>query len=456
MGEILRNRPLLGLAIAFVLGLSFREYPWNLAFAIALFFVRVRPTTVILGLLVGVVLSPTVPKVSVDRTRFVESRATVRTVPRLYPDRIAYELDLQGHRVTLSEPLGSDRSLGDDLYVSGLLRPLREGSERYQLARGIVGRFEPVKVERIRNGPRWHREALVVRGAFVNYTKALLPIESAAMLDALCFNVEGGLSQELTDNLRTSGTIHIISASGLHVLILAVVLDFLLGILPIPRSMRIGILGLLLAFYATAAGLQPAIIRSVLMAMVSLTAYMWQREADLLSALSLSAIGYLLWEPLGIYNIGFQISFLTVGSFALFGRIQDSFPKTAKSGFKEKTLEALRTTNIAYFATLPLLMYYFGSISLMAIPANVIIVPMVIILVIAGMFGFLVSPFLLGFSQAIADFILLPISNLLTSIIQSLGSLPISNLPVFTFSGYWLVPIYALVLMMVRERVRPV
>lgn len=331
------------LAIGFILGLSLREYAWNsLLILPLLLLIRVpgRCLAIALGLAAGMILSPSLPNSGIQDREFVQGRARIVTVPRLYPQAIAYEIEIQGQRLTLTESPSSDRSYGDHLQVEGLARPLREGSEEYMLAKGIVGRFRPSRIQRLSEGPAWHRAALALRQRFVEFTKRSLPPEKAAILDALCFNVEGGLSDDFENSLRTTGTIHIISASGLHVLLLAVTIDGLLGLLPIPRPIRLLILGLLLAFYASAAGLQPAIIRSILMSMVALTAYMWRRESDLLSGLSLAAIAYLLWDPRGIFNIGFQISFATVGAFALFGHIADSFPKTALGAIKNQSLEA--------------------------------------------------------------------------------------------------------------------
>jgi competence protein ComEC len=191
------------------------------------------------------------------------------------------------------------------------------------------------------------------------------------------------------------------------------------------------------------------------MSMAALTAYLWRREPDLLSALALSAIVYLAWDPIGIYNIGFQISFLTVASFALFGRLGDTFPKTASGVLKEQSIEALRSTLVAYMATLPLLAFYFGTVSLVAIPSNLAILPAVMVLVVGGLAAFALSFVVPSLSGFIANALLSPLSAYLEWALHLFGKLTISTVPGSYFSGFWLVPIYAVVAMWVRERVRP-
>lgn len=458
MGEVLRNRPLLTLVAGFLVGLTLREYLWNAILLVPLIALVKAPRSCLIlcvGFLIGALLSPTIPKQGIQSTRYVESKAKIVSVPRVYPNRIAYEIETQGHRLSVTDAREADRSLGDQLQVAGLAKPLREGSEAYLLGKGIVGRFDPVRIEVVSQGPSWCRTALRLREGFIRFSQGTLAPDRAAILDALCFNVEGALSDEQEESLRATGTIHIISASGLHVLILAISIDWMLGFLPIPRPARIFILGLLLTFYAAAAGMQPAIIRSVVMSMVGLIAYWWNREGDLLSSLSLAAFGYLVLDPIGVYNLGFQFSFLTVAAFGLFGAIKDRVPKTALAAIAEQARDAFQTTHVAYWATLPLLLYYFGTVSIIAIPSNLIIVPVVMVLVISGMGAFALSHLWQGFGQILMAGLVDPLCAYLNWVLGLFGNLIKLDFAGGFFSGYWLLLIYFLFSLVVRERVRP-
>ncbi len=459
MVEVLRNRPLVVLAIAMVVGLAMAEYPYLIGL-IPILAILLRSgkswVALALGFGLGALFSPDVPEKGIEKSRYVQSPAKVVSAPKLYADGIGYILDIQGNRLGAFEKSGADRSLGDSLYVKGVVRPLSEGSEKNQLARGIVGRFQPYEVHVTGFGPQWARWGLKVREAFVGFTHRTMSLERAVLLDALCFNVEGTLDKGFEENLRATGTIHIISASGLHVLVLAWAISGLLSRLPLPRPLQVVLLVVALAFYAAAAGFQPAIIRSVLMALTAQTAYLWRREADILSALALSSIVYLLWQPFGIYNIGFQFSFLTVGAFGLFGVFRDSFPGTAVEFAKGKVFDALSTSSLAYVATLPLMAFYFGAASLVAIPANLAVVLPAMILVGAGMGVFAIDLICKPLGELLAHSILEPIVSFLQWAIELFGNLTISSIPVAYFSGYAVALIYlALGIAFVRERVRP-
>lgn len=458
MADILRNRPLLLFTLGLVIGLTIREHPWNGLLCLPLaYFVRdyLRIVGLAIGFAVGCLLSPVLPSQGVASSQYLRSEARICSVPRLYPNRIAYEVELQGQKLSTSESASANRSLGDRLSLIGFVKPLREGSEDYLLSKGIVGRFESLEVTPLGEGPSWFRLASEVRREFIAFTRRTMTPERAAVMDALCFNVDGGLTDEFEDNLRATGTIHIISASGLHVLILAAVLDWLLGLLPIPRAWRIVLLGGLLTFYAAAAGLQPAIIRSVLMSMVALSAYLWRRESDLLTALALAASAYLILDPIGIYNVGFQFSFLTVAAFALFNRFREEFPTSAKGVVKEKAIEAWQTTLVAFLATLPLLWFYFGAVSIVAIPANLLIVPVVTTLIVVGLAAFALSAWIPSIGQLAADNLLSPMVSYLEATIDLFANVSKLSLPDAQFSAYWLLPVYAIMCWTVKERVRP-
>lgn len=457
MGDALRNRPILILAIGLILGITLREYSWNLLLiSIPAYLVGWRRSAILLfGIGIGVFLAPQIPKSGIEKTQYLEMEASVSSVPRLYPEQIVYELDVGDYRLTAREPRSSSRVYGDRLFVRGLAKPLRDGTDDYLLAKGIVGRFQPIEVRVAESGPIWFQWASQIRAAFVDFSHSVMPKERAAVLDALCFNVEGGLSDEFEKDLRRTGTIHIISASGLHVFILAATLDLLLGLTPLPRKLRLAILFVLLAAYASAAGLQPAIIRSVLMYVVASTAFMWMRESDLLSALALAAIVYLAWDPYGVYNLGFQFSFLTVGAFALLGGTDDRPVESAMQFAQKLATDALKTTNIAYWATLPLLLYYFGTVSFVAIPSNLLIVPIAMLLVVAGMGAWCISAWIPSAAQAISSGLLQPLIQYLESVLSIFGNLIIASIPGGYFSAYFLVPVYLAFGMVVKERVRP-
>ncbi|MBN9503360.1 MAG: ComEC/Rec2 family competence protein [Armatimonadetes bacterium] len=454
----LLNRPLLLLAAGLIVGLSSLTYNFNVLFLIPLL-VYTREIragwAIVLGFGLGLILAPRIPEQGVLDHQMVAGDVRVVSMPRLYSDRLGFELEFEGHRLVTTQDRDADVSLGDLVSVKGSVRPLKEGTEDFYLSHGIVGRLRTDSLEVKERGPSWYRAAMGIRRGFVDFTHEALGAREAAVVDALCFNVDEGLDDGFKDDLRATGTIHIISASGLHVFVIAWVLERLLRLLPIPRGWMLVGLGLLLALYACAAGLQSAIVRSVVMSMLGLTAYLWERESDLLSALAFAAVGYLVFVPLAVFDIGFQFSFLTVGAFGLFGRMDSDRVETPKEWVLEKLKEGYRTTLIAFAATAPMVAFYFGFVSITTLPANLIIAPIVMVSVVAALVSFGLRFVLLPFAVGLMKLLVGPLVIVMQAVLSGMGRLSLNPTLPASFSGYWLVLIYVLVLALARRRVRP-
>jgi len=456
---IFRNRPALLFCMTLCVCLTLREHPINalLLLLIAVLFGGSWTNLARIGFaaFLGTSLAPDIPDRGIDHTTFIQGNADVRSVPRVMPGYVSFDLEIDGNRLNAVMNGRPQVSLGDTLYVTGLAKPFREGAEATYLTKGLVGRFTPIEMRRVTSGPSWLRMALEVRSSFLAFTAAHLRSDQAALVDALCFNVDGGLDDETRQALRNTGTIHIISASGMHVFVLALVLNAALGLLPVPRPVRLLILGGLLLIYAAAAGLQPAILRSVFMAMAGLTAYLLQRESDLLSALAVAGGLYLIANPIGIYDMGFQLSYLTVAAFGLFGSNDEPVVRTARETLHNRISEAVRTSGIAFLATAPVILYYFGLVALTSIPANLIIAPAVLLEVVAAFAVFAADLAWADLGAFLTANLVGPLADFIQWVLSGFAAFPQSTLSSGTFSAYWLVLAFALIIWRVEDRIRP-
>src|SRR5207237_909819 len=140
------------------------------------------------------------------------------------------------------------------------------------------------------------------RNAFLQMTKNTFTSEQSSVINALCFGTSGEVAPSLRRELQNSGAVHLLTVSGLQVFLLAWLLQWVLSVAPIPRTIQIGIIFLILALYTCAAGLHPSVLRAGIMAIVTLVAYLFRREPDFLSALGLAAIITLLWQPWAVFT----------------------------------------------------------------------------------------------------------------------------------------------------------
>lgn len=387
--------------------------------------------------------------------RFFEGEATVASMPVGRQDGERAILRAGGVLAASILPLGSNVSMGDFLQVRGILKPLSEGTEQTYAARGVCARFTLLAPPRIvtRGALPW-QVAAEIRRSFVAFAGRTLPQESASLVDALCFNQDAELSEELKEALRRTGTMHIISTSGLHVAIVAFALAFGFRLLPVPYAVQILLTGICATLYAAAAGLPPAAVRAVVMTLVVLAAPFFSKEADGLSALSVAGLLQLAWNPLELLGIGFQLSFVAVAALTMFLPLRLDTDRAPWAAFGARVRQVALGSLVATLATAPILAYHFGSVSLIAVAANLVIAPVVSAIVIVSLAAWaigLVTPWL---AAGLMVVLVLPMAQYLLIAVEAMGALPIAAISVPGFSPVWIVAIYLFPLAFWRPRVR--
>jgi len=455
MRKELEARPFVLLAAGIALGLTASSHPGHLLLVpVLLLFLRgVGPwSALLIGLTVGFLRTPA-PTVPLLERTFVNGPALVASVPRLYPDQLSCEVETGGRRLLLIARGCPDLVLGDRLAVMGVAKPLRDGADSFLLLKGIEGRLEPVRLERTERGAGIYRLADAWRRDFVSLTDRYLPKRVAAVVQALAFNLDTRLDDVTEDRLRATGTVHIVSVSGLHVFVIAAATMFALSMLPLPRPWQIGLLALILGLYAIATGMNVPTLRAMGMGLLGLAAYLFRREPDVPSALAAMAVGSLLWRPNAIFEPGFQLSFLTVAGLALFAPSGLDVADGLRPWLKHRGVEVLRVSLVAGIFSAPIVAYHFGELPLLWIPANLLIAAVVAPIVV----GSLLSQPIAALFPPLGVGILVLIGTLagwVLWVVDALGSLPGSTVSLPGFSAYLLVPLYGAMLLMWRPRVR--
>lgn len=453
----LESRPLLIACAGLTLGLA-APIDWIVApFVIALL-ALIRPwrlkrlAAIACG--IGLVLAPRALPAPVLERRYFEGLVTVATVPRLFPDGSSCEVEAGPDRFSMWVTSDPGFALGDVMKVYGLVRPLPEGSEAYWRGRGVSGRLQPTRWETVHASGGLFAAGVRWRGAFVEFCGRTLGEEAARIVDAVCFNVDGALDPETRTDLQRSGTTHIVSASGLHVLIFALGLQFVLGTLPIPRGAQLVLLALVLVVYAGATGFRPPVVRAVLMATVYGCAYLARREPDALSALALAAGVYLVASPGSVRDIGFQLSFATVAGLALFLGRRPTPQGALSRGFAALT-NVMRTSAAATVASAPLVAYHFGMVSVVSVVANVGIAFVLAPLMMGAMGALVIDAVLPSVAAGIMAGLVEPLAGWVLFVVEGMGRWSFSALEVQPFHPYWILAYYGVWLAVWRRMVRP-
>lgn len=454
MKRAIAYRPMLALAIALAAALAWRVSPWTILIPLPFFAFRRTWPFALLGLFIGLTLAPEPAKGILDRQAVIGD-LDVLSVPRIRPGRLEFEGRAKGHQWAVSMNGAPDVSLGDRLAVTAIGRPLRDGTDRYAQLQGIEGRLQVVKWSPKEPGLWIAQTADQWRRSFAAFCDRYMRPDVAALTAALGMNLDGTLDDPTRDRLRATGTVHIVSASGLHVFVLAGFLTWILSLLPLPRPAQLLILTLLLSVYALATGLNAPVVRSIFMALVGLGAYLFRRDGDALSSLALAAAIYLVLRPRGIFDVGFQLSFLTVGGLATFGPQGRDYPEGLAPYLLHLAKDGLHLSWIAFVSSAPLVAYYFGTVSLIALPANLLISIAVPFVVVGSLVAHAISDVWLPLGVGIIKLVEY-LGGYILTIVQTLGDLPWAQISLPAIPLWILGTAYALLTLTWRERiVRP-
>ena len=200
---------------------------------------------------------------------------------------------------------------------------------------------------------------------------------SAGILNALILGDRQDLSKYLLDILMKLGTIHIIAISGFNVGIVAFIILLVLKIIKIHRKPRYILTMLLLIIYCILTGASPPVVRATVMAVIFFCAYFFEREANIYNSLSLATLIILGVNPWQLFEISFQLSFLSVVSIVwLSPKIKSIFPeKLNKIPWLRFLILTFSVSSAAWIGLLPLIAFYFKTFTTITVLANMIIVP---------------------------------------------------------------------------------
>ncbi len=222
-----------------------------------------------------------------------------------------------------------------------------------------------------------------VKNTFLEKINFAVQSPENALMGGLILGERASFSEEMRQNLINTGTVHIVALSGQNVTIVAEWIMKIFAFLPINFAFGAGILGILL--FVVMSGGQSTAVRAGIMAVLALVARATGRNYDIARALLVVGVAMIAWNPFVlVHDVSFQLSFIaTVAVIFLAPRVEKYFmwmPK--KFGLRE----VISITFAAYIFVLPFILYKMGNLSLVALPANVFILPFIPITMV---FGFL-------------------------------------------------------------------
>jgi competence protein ComEC len=299
-------------------------------------------------------------------TQTQSGTVTVMSDPRRQPGRWSFEARAVDGRylATLPASSGAAPVVGETLEVTGTVSPLRPSA--WARARHLRGRWSIHEVtdRRPPSGPLgW---ANGVRGLIRRGTASLEA--HRPLFDGLVFGDDTEQSPELRARFRASGLSHLLAVSGQNVAFVLLVAAPALTRLPLAGRWALTLV--VLAGFTLVTRWEPSVLRAVAMAAVAATAGWRGRYASGPRRLAVAVIGCLAVDPLLVWSAGFRLSVAACGGLVWWqARI------TSALGAPRPVASACAAMLAAQAATAPLLMSMGDRLSVSAIPANLVAVP---------------------------------------------------------------------------------
>lgn len=245
-----------------------------------------------------------------------------------------------------------------------------------------------------------------------------------------------GFSKDMKEAFKTVGVIHIIVVSGFQVGLMASLVEFFSLQLRISRKIRFSVFGLFFVLMISLVGPLPPVIRSVLSFLITnFFLLILNRRISSFRSLIYSSFLMLLIQPRYLFSISFQLSFLA--TFGLLWVLETEF---FSLNFLKKIWVLIQTSLLTNLFTLPIIANISGKISLISLPANVLLLPVIPFLSISNYLS------LIPFVGKVFFFINATIQSIVLTLISDFAKLNVT-LELSTFKTYDFIIYYGFLLL---------
>ena len=227
------------------------------------------------------------------------------------------------------------------------------------------------------------------------YEKLGFKGDELAILSALTIGDKEELSEEIQEIYSVSGASHILAISGLHIGLLYAVLWILLS--PLRKRKLFKFMSVLLIvgtlwLFAALTGFPASVVRSVIMFSLIALSSLTQERPHTLNTLASAAFVMLLFQPLWLFEIGFQMSFAAVVAIVTLNPFLSSLWPT-KNKILSKFRDLLSVSISAQIGVAPIVAFYFHRFSIYFILSNLWAIPMVTLIMYVALVMLVLSPF---------------------------------------------------------------
>lgn len=264
-----------------------------------------------------------------------------------------------------------------------------------------------------------------------------LTLKQQGVAKAILVGYDETLDPETRNEYASAGAMHVLCVSGLHVGIIYLAFNLLLGFLNktrYARSIKAIVLILIIWIYALITGLSPSVLRASIMLNFIILGSIINRRGNIYNTMAASAFLLLLLNPLMIMEVGFQLSYSAViGIVSIYPLIKPHLYH--KNKIIDKVFSILIISFAAQIGTFPLAVFYFHQFPIYFLLTNLLVVSLAGIIINIGFIYFLVSS--VPIVSKYVEFIFKTVVWIMNTYVSFIEQLPGSTLNglILTFSA---------------------
>jgi competence protein ComEC len=322
-------------------------------------------------------------------------------------------------------------SPGEFDYATYLLR------SGVRLRTGLDGRASLGQIIAHHRGDFLMEVAHVISARLARVIDRFHPPREAGLLRCILLGERDAVDERTDEAFRLSGLSHLLTVSGLHVVILMGGLWLLLRLFLVRERVIAAVVILLSLVYAGMAGLEPSVVRAAAVSGVFAFGVLVNRRHDVLNALAAAGLLLLVANPDQAFFAGFQLSFVSVLGLAglsaglyrflspRMGIEKPDLLSGARHRLRVKAnqlfIATLAVSSAAWLASQPLVAYHFNVLNPITLGLNLLLVPLFTVILLAAFLVLVIETVLGGFAVASVSNVL---AGLLTGFSEAGAGLP--------------------------------
>lgn len=272
----------------------------------------------------------------------------------------------------------------------------------------------------------------------------LFPKDEMGLILGMMIGETKDISENVMEDFRMTGITHLVAVSGSNVAYVVMLVYFVFKKLIGKRGTYFVSVFFIILFMLIS-GASSSVVRASIMAILSIIASILYFKSDIISNISFSALVLMIISPLIVFDVGFILSFGgTIGIVLLSKDLERMFSKFGKLA------ETLAVTCSAQVVLMPIMMYYFNTISILSVITNLIVAPISGSITIFGFVIFFISKICFPLAKVLANSLYV-LANFTISVAKMFSGISFSLIQTITPNIFEIVFFYVLIFYLVGK-----